>query len=66
MWVTSLLSSGVAVASVVVNDYFDFASGVDGVNSPDKVGLRHYVATWCSVEWPGKETSFDWRHPAGL
>ncbi|KAK9814843.1 hypothetical protein WJX72_012464 [[Myrmecia] bisecta] len=36
VWLMSLLSSGVAVASVVVNDYFDFASGVDGVNSPDK------------------------------
>lgn len=36
VWVMSLVSGGVAVASCVVNDYFDFASGVDVQNSPDK------------------------------
>lgn len=36
VWAMSLMSGGVAVASVVVNDYFDYAAGVDGVNAPDK------------------------------
>lgn len=34
VWLISLLSGGVAVASVVVNDYFDFK--VDAANAPHK------------------------------
>ena len=30
------VSSGVSAASMVVNDYFDYLSGTDRVNSPDK------------------------------
>lgn len=36
VWLVSLLSSSVAAASMVVNDYFDFRSGADAVNSPQK------------------------------
>lgn len=36
VWLMSLLSGGVAVASVIVNDYFDYASGVDVTNAPSK------------------------------
>lgn len=38
VWLVSLLSSSVAAASMVVNDYFDFRSGADVVNAPQKVG----------------------------
>lgn len=37
VWVMSLVSGGVAIASVIVNDYFDWSSGIDQQNSPDKV-----------------------------
>ena len=33
------MSGSIAVASVVVNDYFDFVSGTDVVNAPSKVGM---------------------------
>ena len=36
VWLVSFIASGVAVASVVVNDYFDFRSGADNINSPQK------------------------------
>ena len=39
VWVVSLAASGVSAASMMVNDYFDWRSGVDGVNSPQKVRL---------------------------
>ena len=38
VWLVSLLSSSVAAASMVLNDYFDFRSGADAVNAPQKVG----------------------------
>ena len=31
-----MIAAGVAVGSVVVNDYFDFLVGVDTINSPDR------------------------------
>lgn len=37
VWLVSLLSSSVAAASMVLNDYFDFRSGADTVNAPQKV-----------------------------
>eukprot|EP00210_Caulerpa_lentillifera_P008218 g7846.t1 len=36
VWIMASISAGVAVASVIVNDYFDFISGVDSVNEPTK------------------------------
>lgn len=36
VWATSLMSCGVAMASMAINDYFDFAAGVDVSNSPNK------------------------------
>lgn len=39
VWLVSLMSGSIAVASVVVNDYFDFISGADVVNAPSKVTL---------------------------
>jgi geranylgeranylglycerol-phosphate geranylgeranyltransferase len=36
VWLVSLLSSSVAAASMVLNDYFDFRSGADVVNAPQK------------------------------
>lgn len=36
VWIMALISGGVAVASVIVNDYFDFISGVDSINEPTK------------------------------
>lgn len=38
--VMALISMSVAVASCVVNDYFDFAAGVDALNAPNKVTPR--------------------------
>ncbi len=35
--VMALISMSIAVASCVVNDYFDYATGVDAINAPDKV-----------------------------
>lgn len=40
LWLVSLMSGSIAVASVVVNDYFDFISGADVVNAPSKVTCR--------------------------
>lgn len=37
VWLVSVMSGSIAVASVVVNDYFDFISGADVVNAPSKV-----------------------------
>eukprot|EP00884_Botryococcus_braunii_P019568 jgi/Botrbrau1/6295/Bobra.0339s0006.1 len=34
--IMSLISMSIAVASCVVNDYFDFAAGVDVINAPNK------------------------------
>jgi 4-hydroxybenzoate polyprenyltransferase len=34
VWFMSLISAGIAVASVVVNDYFDLK--LDATNAPDK------------------------------
>ncbi len=53
VWLVSLLSSSVAAASMVVNDYFDFRSGVDTVNAPQKVSgnLLPYtilLCAWCA------------------
>ena len=36
VWAMAAASAGIAVSSVVVNDYFDFVQGVDAVNAPDK------------------------------
>jgi len=36
VWATAMISAGVSVASMVINDYFDFRSGVDMVNRPTK------------------------------
>lgn len=48
VWVTAMLSSGVAVASVVVNDYFDYA--VDRINAPEKVLLTtHPLPSSCCM-----------------
>lgn len=47
VWLVSLLSSSVAAASMVVNDYFDFRSGADAVNSPQKVCSKHHIS--CSA-----------------
>lgn len=47
VWLVSLLSSSVAAASMVVNDYFDFRSGADSVNSPQKVRHCAVIAHLC-------------------
>jgi 4-hydroxybenzoate polyprenyltransferase len=36
VWAMTFVSAGIAVSSVVVNDYFDFRLGVDVVNAPEK------------------------------
>jgi hypothetical protein len=36
VWAMATASAGIAVSSVIVNDYFDFCQGVDLVNAPDK------------------------------
>ena len=36
VWIMALIAAGVAVGSVVVNDYFDFLVGVDSINAPDR------------------------------
>ena len=36
VWLMAVVSAGIAVSSVIVNDYFDFRMGVDLVNSPHK------------------------------
>ena len=36
VWAMAVVSAGIAVSSVVVNDYFDWRAGVDGINAPDK------------------------------
>lgn len=36
VWAMAFVSCGIAVSSVVVNDYFDFRLGVDTVNAPEK------------------------------
>lgn len=36
VWAMAAVSAGIAVSSVVVNDYFDWRAGIDGINSPDK------------------------------
>jgi 4-hydroxybenzoate polyprenyltransferase len=36
VWVIAMVSAGIAVSSVVVNDYFDFRLGVDTLNAPEK------------------------------
>lgn len=36
VWAVSFVSGGVTIASVMINDYFDFINGVDRINSPDK------------------------------
>lgn len=36
VWLVCFIASGVSVASVVVNDYFDYRSGADVINSPQK------------------------------
>lgn len=36
VWAMAFVSAGIAVSSVIVNDYFDFRTGVDLVNSPHK------------------------------
>ena len=37
VWLVSLMSAGVAAASCIANDYFDFISGNDVANAPSKV-----------------------------
>ena len=37
VWLVSLISGSISVASMVMNDYFDYVSGADVVNAPDKV-----------------------------
>jgi hypothetical protein len=37
VWLVSLMSAGVAAASCIANDYFDFISGNDVTNAPSKV-----------------------------
>lgn len=36
VWVMAIISTAIAISSVVVNDYFDFRLGVDEINAPDK------------------------------
>eukprot|EP00951_Prasinocladus_malaysianus_P005085 scaffold36193_cov49-Prasinocladus_malaysianus.AAC.2 len=36
VFTVALVSGGISVASMLINDYFDWASGVDGVNAPTK------------------------------
>eukprot|EP00245_Coleochaete_scutata_P005542 TRINITY_DN19189_c0_g1_i1.p1 TRINITY_DN19189_c0_g1~~TRINITY_DN19189_c0_g1_i1.p1 ORF type:complete len:420 (-),score=47.40 TRINITY_DN19189_c0_g1_i1:919-2178(-) len=36
VWLVALLSGTIAVASMLANDVFDFRSGVDRINGPDK------------------------------
>lgn len=36
VWIMAIISTAIAVSSVVVNDYFDFRLGVDEINAPDK------------------------------
>ena len=36
VWAMAFVSCGIAVSSVVVNDYFDFRLGVDSMNAPEK------------------------------
>ncbi len=43
VWLVSLMSAGVAAASCIANDYFDFISGNDVTNAPAKVCI-------CSIE----------------
>lgn len=47
VWVLALESAGIAVASVIVNDYFDFRSGVDSLNAPSKPLPRCAPASLC-------------------
>ena len=39
VWLVSLMSAGVAAASCIANDYFDFISGNDVTNAPAKVSI---------------------------
>ncbi|KAK9810620.1 hypothetical protein WJX73_005068 [Symbiochloris irregularis] len=36
VWATAFISSSIAAASCILNDYWDFMSGVDFVNAPNK------------------------------
>lgn len=36
VWLMAAVSSAVSAASMVVNDYFDYISGTDKINTPDK------------------------------
>jgi hypothetical protein len=36
VWAMAVASSGITVSSMVVNDYFDWRTGVDAINTPDK------------------------------
>lgn len=47
VWVMAIISTAIAISSVVVNDYFDFRMGVDEINAPEKpiprFGPRHHL-----------------------
>ena len=45
VWLVSLMSAGVAAASCIANDYFDFISGNDVTNAPAKVCIGSVTAT---------------------
>lgn len=49
VWTMAFVSCGIAVSSVVVNDYFDFRLGVDTVNAPEKPLPRCVIAWFCLV-----------------
>jgi len=53
VWLVSLMSAGVAAASCIANDYFDFISGNDVTNAPAKVcscsiNVVCPCGLWCS------------------
>lgn len=46
VWVMAIISTAIAISSVVVNDYFDFRLGIDEINAPDKP-IPRYAALPC-------------------
>lgn len=51
VWATAFISSSIAAASCLVNDYFDFVTGVDSQNAPHKV---NGTTQMCSASESGK------------
>jgi hypothetical protein len=45
VWVMAVTSAGIAISSMVVNDYFDWRAGVDVINKPDKPLCKYVLRT---------------------